>query len=257
MKSAEKRISRLERLLKKETATKRENHNYYKIGFTQFELSQLYKLSRVPNKSDEMLKEAMVSLQNPECKKGKKTDRLLGIILFYVSNPSAPPLVQLPVVLRYLSPVILLTGYLLTYAIYFLGFISSTYFFILIFAVFVVSVVAASILTSAYSKKIREDYVPTQQTIPGFPVNKPINRVTTAEDVIDSAKAELSLANMFYTMKNFEETKLHVERARNYLNDPLSAKSEKKQSVTEVLNKLDELMKGMQSKSKSRRTRNF
>ena len=33
-----------------------------------------------------MLPQAMVSLQNPECKKGKKTDRLLGIILFYV-NP--------------------------------------------------------------------------------------------------------------------------------------------------------------------------
>ena len=239
MTTAERRISQLEKLLKREAAANRQGHNYYKIGFTQFELYQLYKLSGAPSKAREMLNNAFTTVQNPECKKDKKAVNLLHTISFCINNPTAPPIVQLPVVLRYLSPIILLVGYVATYAAYFLRVISYIAFFAAIFVVFIGSVVATSIVNSSYLKQVKKEYVSSHPPDPSYSRTEYAVASKSPDDIMDDARAELSLANMYFSMKDIKETQAHMERARRFLNDPVSDQSKKKGETAGALTKLE------------------
>jgi tetratricopeptide (TPR) repeat protein len=243
MTTAERRISQLEKLLKKEKETNRDGHNDYKIGYTEFELSQLYKLSGIYAKSKEMLNEAYSILHDPYCKKGKRTDKLLGLISFCISNPGAPPLVQLPSSLRYLSPLIMLGGYVTAYISYFVGLLSFTNFFIALFGVFVASMFATGIVSSSYARRMRRDYGYNSSYVPGSTEMKQGNGVRTPDDVVDDARAELALADMFYSTKNFKEMKFHLEKAKVFLSDPVSSSSGKKDQAILSLSKLEDAVK--------------
>jgi hypothetical protein len=247
MTTAERRISRLEKILERETTTNRAGHNYYRIGYTQFELSQLYKLSGIPAKSKEMLKEALLTLQNPECKKGKKTDKLVNLISFCISNPTAPPFVQLPTLLRYLSPLILMVGYASAYVIYFAKMISYTAFIAIIVGVFISSMLATGLVSSSYMKQIRKGYVSQQPFVPGFAVNSSTSNERTGDDLVDDARAELSLANLYFSTKEFKEMEVHLNKARAFLSDPLTNQSKKKDQALSILDKLESTLQGKKS----------
>jgi hypothetical protein len=244
MNTAERRISQLEKLLKREKETNRDGHNDFKIGQTEFELSQLYRLSGVVDKSKQMLNDAFSILQDPYCKKGKRTEKLLSVISFYINNPTAPPLVQLPPLLKYFGPLIMLAGYVIAYLAYFVGRLSYTSFFIAIFGVFLASMFATGIASSSYARRIRREYAYSPSYLPGSAEIRPGGEERTPDDVVDDARAELALASMFYSTKNFKEMESHLERAKAFLSDPLSDRSAKKEQAILSLNKLENETKG-------------
>ncbi len=251
--TSERRIYQLEKILRREIESNRNGHKSYKIGYTQFELSQLYKLSGISDKSKEKLKEALETLHSPECKRTKKAVKLLDVVSFYLNNPSALPLVQLPRALRYLSPMILLAGYVGAYAMYFLGLLSYSTFFISVFLVFVASIVASSLLTNSYTKRIVGEYAYSNHQISGVSGASAIKSERTPDDILDDARAELSLANMFHSMKNDEEMEAHIERARAFLKDPMSDLSKKKQQAMDDLSKMETWKKGARRKERKER----
>ncbi|MEM0136351.1 MAG: hypothetical protein QXU18_14190 [Thermoplasmatales archaeon] len=237
--AAERRISRLEQLLKKETNAIRGERNYYKIGLTEFELSQLYKLLGATDKSNEILKEASLTIQNPECKKGKKAEKLANLISFCVNNPTAPPVIQIPGLLRYLSPILLLVGYAAAYITYFTKLISYMEFFAIIIVVFISSMVVTGVVTSTFTKEIRKNYAQPRSFGQGSSDKSTFDSSRTPDDVVDDARAELSLANMYYSTKNFKEMEIHLKKAKSFLSDPTTVQSKKKEQAIDILNRLE------------------
>ncbi len=244
MTMAERRISRLEEKLQRELSSKKGKKNFYKIGYIQFELSQLYRLKGNKEKSDEKLKEALLSVSNPECKKGKRAERLSRLITSYINNPSAPPMVPLPAIYRYLSPLILLAGYASSYVAYFTKMIPYTVFLGVVFAVFVLSIVITSFTSSYYVRRLREDYTPAQPEVEAAGAENLGLEEKTPDDLVDDARAELSLANLYLSTKDFKEMELHLERARAFLNNPLTNQSKKKEQALGILNKLESSVRG-------------
>lgn len=244
MKAAERRISQLERQLKREKETNRGGTNDYKIGYTEFELSQLYKLSGVSARSSEMLEDALSILQGSTIVRGKKKEKLLNLVKFYKNNPTAPPLVELPNALKYLGPIILLVGYVSGYVFFLNGMISYGDFFIFAGAVLVVSMISTSVTSSYYVRRIQREYVSRRSGDFLSSASGGVGVEKTSDDILDDARAELSLASMFYTTKNFAETRLHMDRARKFLTDPLAGRSEKQERAMLVLNDLEDEMKG-------------
>lgn len=248
MKSAERRISQLERLLKRERGTNALAPNLCKIGYIEFRLSQLYKLEGAAVKAEEMLNDAYLTIQDPACRKNRKSSRLLSVISYCRDNPMAPPLVELPPILRYLSPIILLTGYVITYLVYLAGLLSYELFFVLIFAVFAISMVVTSVLSSSYVKQTKSYYMshrPKDQY--AFP-NSRTAISKGPDDVVDDAKAEISLAGMYYSLKQYKEMELHIEKAKTYLNDPLSIQSNKREEALGSLSSLEKSLLAIKEK---------
>lgn len=244
MTAVERRISQLEKLLEREKETNSDGRNDYKIGQTEFELSQLYRLSGVAEKSKQLLNDAYSILHDPNCKKGRKTDKLINLISYYINNPTAPPMLQLPSSIKYLGPLIMLGGYVAAYIAYFTGKLSYTYFLISLFGVFLVSLVATSFATTAYARGVGKGYGPSSSSTSGSSINDQQGEDRTPDDIIDDARAELALANLFYSTKNYKEMEMHLEKARMYLSDPASDRSGKKEQAAELLNKLENSAKG-------------
>ncbi|MEM0141056.1 MAG: hypothetical protein QXN66_03345 [Thermoplasmatales archaeon] len=236
----EKRISRLEALLAREKEKNLNASRCYKLGYTMFRLAQLYKLTGSFDKSKQFLNEAQSVLQSPECKRSKKVERLYSAISYFLGNPNAPPMVEMPAWIKYLSPIILVIGYAVSYIAYFSRLISYEAFFIMIIVVFVLSIAVSSIGSMAYMKRMSRNIAQYRQ---GSNSEYEISSSKTSDDIIDDAKAELSLANMFYSVKDIKETELHVERARMYLNDPRANQSTKKEELLNALIRLESAIK--------------
>ncbi len=63
------------------------------------------------------------------------------------------------------------------------------------------------------------------------------------DDIVDSAKAQISLAKMYLTMKDFESAYAHLRTAQAYLTESASSNSLKwKESLTN-LNELQTILK--------------
>jgi hypothetical protein len=243
MTMAEERISQLEKKLIREMAAQTANRNCYKIAYTQFRLSQLYKLAGISGKSDEMINAAYSTLQKPECSKSRKAERLLNLISLYRNNPLSPPLIELPSHLKFTGPIILLAGYIAAYILYFRSVISYTFFFVLIFAVFAFSMAIPLVLSSSYIKRAKMEYLSHRpsQLINMEDATPP--EVKTPDDLIDDARAEISLANYYYSLKDAKETETHIEKAKRYLSNPLTNQSKKKEEAIGSLSKLENALR--------------
>ena len=236
--AAEQRISQLERSLKKEVEKNNAERNLYKIGSIQFELSQLYKLSGKTAESNEMLKEASLSIQNPECKGGRRKQKLANLISYCMSNPTVPPIIKIPAKFRYLGPIILIAGYVGGYVAYLTKTISYNAFFAVIIGAFIASMVAAGVVSSSFAKELKRNYNHSQPFIPGTSGNVTKNQ-RTPDDEVDDARAELALANMYFSIKDFDEMEFHLNRAKRILSDPTTNQSRKKEQALGILERLE------------------
>ncbi|MGC8617567.1 MAG: hypothetical protein ACP5UZ_02335 [Thermoplasmata archaeon] len=241
--TAEQQISQLENLLKKETAENNAKHNCYKISRIEFELAQLYKLSGITGKSNDMLKEASLSISNPECKDGRRKKRLANLISYYMNNPNAPPIVQVPARFRYISPIILVAGYVGGYVAYFTKTISYTYFFAVIIGVFIASMVTTGVISSSFARDVKRKYNPSQPFVPITPEKQTTTSNTTPDDEVDDARAELSLADMYFSIKNFDEMERHLNRAKRILSDPATNQSKKRELAVGILERLEKTVR--------------
>ncbi|MGC8644855.1 MAG: hypothetical protein ACP5UO_01140, partial [Thermoplasmata archaeon] len=103
--------------------------------------------------------------------------------------------------------------------------------------VFVLSIAISSMASIGYLKRMNRNVMESrQQDANGSFLANPGE---TPDDIIDDAKAELSLANMFYSVKNMKETELHIERAKMYLNDPRTRQSAKREELLGTLGRLE------------------
>jgi hypothetical protein len=243
MTTAEERISQLEKKLTKEMSAQISNRNCYKIAYTQFRLSQLYKLAGIPGKSEEMISEAYSTLQRSECSKSRKAQRLLNVISLYRNNPLSPPLIELPPHLKFIGPIILLAGYLAAYILYFRSIISYTFFFVLIFVMFAFSMAIPVILSSSYVKSMKMEYQSHRPSQFMNVENSSSPEAKTPDDLIDDARAEISLANYYYSLKDAKEAETHLEKAKRYLSDPLANQSKKREEAIGSLSKLENALR--------------
>jgi hypothetical protein len=118
MVSPEERIERLEKKINDEMSSITGKTNWYRVGYMQFELSQLYRQVGNAGKADEMIEQSISTLQRPELRGDRKVERLISVIQFYRNNPNSVPMIKLPATVRYLSPIILLVGYVAAYIAY-------------------------------------------------------------------------------------------------------------------------------------------
>jgi len=237
MNPLDKRISRLEAALAREKNRRAGASNCYKLGYTMFRLAQLYTLTGSADKAKQILNEAQSIVQSPECVKNRKVERLSSAISYYLANPRAPPMIEVPFLVKYMSLIILLIGYVAAYIAYFTKAISSEFFFVTIIAVFVLSIVISSLSSITYLKRMNKNVMASRkQDLQSGYVTNPSE---TPDDIIDDAKAELSLANMFYSVKDMKETELHIERAKMYLSDPRTTHSAKREELLGMLGRLE------------------
>ncbi|MEM0138372.1 MAG: hypothetical protein QW100_01410 [Thermoplasmatales archaeon] len=239
----EKRISRLEKALAREKAKSINASRCYKLGYTMFRLAQLYRLTGSVDRSKQLLNDVQSVLQSQECKRTRKVERLSSAVSYFISNPNAPPLIEMPAWIKFMSPVILVLGYAASYIAYFSRLITYELFFVMIIVVFALSIAVSSIGSIVYMKKISRNVVQYRQEATGGLDNSG----KTSDDIIDDAKAEISLANMFYSVKNMQETQLHVERARMYLNDPRASQSKTRDELLNSLKRLESAIKERRS----------
>jgi len=239
MVSPEERIERLEKKINDEMSSITGKTNWYRVGYMQFELSQLYRQVGNAGKADKMIEQSISTLQRPELRGDRKVERLISVIQFYRNNPNSVPMIKLPATVRYLSPIILLVGYVAAYIAYFKGLISYESLFITIIGVFIVGIFASSMLRSRYIRNAGMSFSNSQNSRGGM-IN--MQQFSSAgknpDDLIDDARAEISLAKMFYSMKQTKEAESHLQRAKMYLDDPLSDKSPKKIDVLASFDKL-------------------
>ena len=80
------------------------------IARIQLQLTQLY--ADVGNKmiSDQMLRDAQKTLQDPLCPKTKVTDQMMRSVEYYQSHPGMLHMQSMPAIYRYLSLIVLLVG---------------------------------------------------------------------------------------------------------------------------------------------------
>lgn len=239
--AAEQRISQLEKSLKREVEKNDAERNLYKIGSIKFELSQWYKLSGKAEKSNEMLKEAWLSIQNPECKDVRRKQKLANLISYCTNNPTAPPIIKIPARLRYISPIILIAGYVGGYVAYLSKAVSYTAFFAVIAGAFIASMIAAGVVSSSFAREVKRDYNPSQPFVSGTSGSM-TNNQRTPDDEVDDARAELSLANMYFSIKNFDEMEMHLNRAKRILSDPTTNQSRKKEQALGILERLEKTL---------------
>ncbi|MEM0073723.1 MAG: hypothetical protein QXT41_03280 [Thermoplasmatales archaeon] len=239
----EKKISRLEKVLAREKAKSINASRCYKLGYTMFRLAQLYKLTGSIDKSKQLLNDSQSVLQSPECKRSRKVERLSSAISYFLSNPNAPPLIEMPAWIKFMSPVILAVGYAASYIAYFSKLLTYELFFVMIIVVFALSIAVSSIGSMVYMRKISRNVAQYKQEVTGGYENSG----ETPDDIIDDAKAEISLANMFYSVKNMQETQLHVERAKMYLNDPRASQSKTREELLNSLKRLESAIKERRS----------
>lgn len=266
----DQQISKLERSLQTEIATTGRT-DYYKIGHIYFQLSQLYKLTGDSGKASSLLNEAYLSLTNPECVKGRRTDRLLNTISLCRANPALPPFVLPPRSWRYGGLVGMTAGFIVAFLLYFVGIIPYDLYLPVIFVVLILSTLVPAILSSGYTRRVQEQYgynrshyqdqflhqsQSEQQTISHDHVSviqamygttqqshTAQEQVSPQEkepdDMVDDAKAEMSLASMYFSMKNMVEAEQHLRKARSILGNPITNNSAKKEETVVKLEKLE------------------
>ena len=151
----EERIRQLERQLSDLRMTSSYGSNCETIARVQLQLTQLY--ADVGNKilSDQMLDEAHKTLQDPLCVKTKATDQMQRNVEYYKSHPGMLNLQSMPPIYRYLSLIVLLVGYMVLYAMYYLyhAFFVYNDFLIGILIVFMVSIGLNFAVRNMYIKK--------------------------------------------------------------------------------------------------------
>ncbi|EQB64522.1 MAG: hypothetical protein AMDU3_IPLC00004G0100 [Thermoplasmatales archaeon I-plasma] len=151
----EERIRRLEEQLTNLRTNSSYGSNCENIARVQLQLTQLY--ADVGNKmmSDQMLNDASKTLQDPLCQRTKATDQMLRSIEYYKSHPGMLSIQSMPAIYRYLSLIVLLIGYVVLYALYYLYHSLFVYndFLVGILIVFVISIGLNFVVRNQYMKK--------------------------------------------------------------------------------------------------------
>lgn len=153
--SKEDRIHSLEEQLSNLKMNSSYGSNCESIARIQLQLTQLY--ADVGNKmlSEQMLNDAGKTLQDPLCPKTKTTEQMLRSVEYYKSHPGMLAVQSMPAIYRYLSLIVLLLGYLVLYALYYLyrSYFVYNDFLVGVLVVFVLSIGLNYVIRNQYMKK--------------------------------------------------------------------------------------------------------
>lgn len=245
MATIEQKIGQLEIMLENEKMKGTDISNCLNIAKIELQLSQLYRQIDNVSKSDEMMNEAEKTLQDPACPQTRERGRLINYVRYYKANPNIANMKPMPALQRYLSLIVLIAGYAVIYGLYLLKIIPSTYLFIGIIIVFVLSMIISSMVRSRYirnqgnqvsygsSSSQNEDIVHIESRINSDETYR------NPERLLDAARSELTLANIYYQRNNMEEAMNHINLAKKFLNDPLCESDAEKDQVVQSVNTLE------------------
>ncbi len=149
----EERIRQLEGQLSNLRMSSSYGSNCDQIARLQLQLTQLY--SDVGNKmlSDQMLSDAKKTLQDPLCVKTKATDQMMRSVEYYQSHPGMLNVQSMPAIFRYLSLIVLLVGYGVLYALYYL------YRSIFVYNDFLIGILVVFVLSIGLNFAVRNSYM--------------------------------------------------------------------------------------------------
>ncbi len=245
MATIEEKITQLEAMLENEKQKGSGGSNCIVIAKLELQLSQLYRqIDNIP-KSDEMTNEAQRVLEDPTCPQTRERSRLTNYVRYYKSNPNVANVKPMPALQRYMSLIVLVAGYAVIYGLYLLKLINSSYLFIGIIIVFVLSMALSSIVRSRYMRDQRNQRSnnPTSgQSEDIVHIESRINSDETyrnPERILDAARSELTLANIYYQKNNMQEAMNHIDLAKKFLNDPMCESDEAKDQVSQSVNSLE------------------
>ncbi len=131
--------------------------NCLQIAKEEIQLSQLYRSNREVQKSNDMLNEALKTLEDPGCEKTAESERLIRGIKNFLNNPNMYDMGSIPALYRYAGFIILIVGYAFIYALFKFVALPPDYYFVGIIIVFVISIWAGSALRRSYIQKSRRD----------------------------------------------------------------------------------------------------
>ncbi|MCW6159325.1 MAG: hypothetical protein LVQ63_07615 [Thermoplasmatales archaeon] len=151
----EERIRQLEGQLSNMKMSSSYGSNCEGIARIQLQLTQLY--ADVGNKmiSDQMLRDAQKTLQDPLCQKTKVTDQMMRSVEYYQSHPGMLHMQSMPAIYRYLSLIVLLVGYGALYLLYYVfrSFFVYNDFLAGILVVFILSIGINFLIRNRYMKR--------------------------------------------------------------------------------------------------------
>ena len=252
MATIEEKITQLEAALENEKGKSQDGTNCVMIAKIELQLSQLYRqIGNVP-KSDEMMGEAEKTLQDPTCPQTRETSRLINYVRYYKANPNIANIKPMPPLQRYMSLIILIAGYGVLYLLYFIGIITGEDMFIGIIIVFVLSMVISSMMRSRYIRDQKNQVTNSGSATQNediVHIESRIDSDTTyrnPERILDAARSELTLANIYLQKNNLEEAMNHVDLAKKFLNDPMCESDAEKDQVVQSTNNLETTIRSRQ-----------
>lgn len=138
--------------------------NCANLARMEIELATLYNKKGDKEKANQLLEDAKNALTDPLCPESREKRRVLNQLSFIMGGPTGAALqnpymqgrMSIPIYIRFMGLIILMLGYGSLYLLGYLGYLTSdTLFNILIFVVFIVSLVAGSVIQRMYIKRIR------------------------------------------------------------------------------------------------------
>lgn len=125
------------------------------IARIQLQLTQLYAVVGNKMTSDQMLRDAEKTLQDPLCPRTRTSEQMLRSIEYFKNHPGMMYSQSMPAIYRYLSLIVLLVGYLILYVLRYLFNVnfSYNYFLVGILVVFIVSIGLNFVVRNQYVRR--------------------------------------------------------------------------------------------------------
>ncbi|MCI2412589.1 hypothetical protein [Cuniculiplasma divulgatum] len=138
--------------------------NCASLARMEIELATLYNRKGEKDKANQLLEDAKNALTDPMCPESRDKRRVLNQLSFIMGGTSGAALqnpymqvrTSIPIYIRFMGLIILMLGYAVLYILGYFGYITNDILFnILVFVVFIVSLIAGSVIQRMYVRKAR------------------------------------------------------------------------------------------------------